>query len=272
MNDQSKILRKTAKFNHKNSNTDKKNASEMLNDSKKPRGEGKIHEYPLDTELVDLFKNILTIEKEKAEKYKKGEKISPVQQTKLDKTKAKIMREIAYPSMANLMVLFSKLAKNPILRKSFRREVRELIGMNGLQKALGHYEGSGPSFVNSFKDNNFAGLLLDIIMSLKYDIEVDSEKKPKDMTEQQRKEAKERLKKEKEKQLKNDYTGFFLYQIQCCIAEPLINMIYSNQGYGNKASKQVADKLIEARDYIPTIINDSIKTKLNPPLHDKISI
>jgi len=272
MNKQSKILRKNAKFTHKNSNTDKKNANEMLKDSKKPRGKGKIHEYSPNSELVELMEDILLIEKEKAKKYKNGEKISPAQQTNLNKTKAKIMREIAYPSMANLMVLFSKLAKNPILRKNLRKEIRELIGMNGLQKALGHYKGSDPSFVDSFKDNNFASLLLDIIMSLKYDIEIDSKKKPKDMTEQQRKEAKERYEKEKEKQLKNDYTSFFLYQIQCCITEPLIYMIYNNQGYGNKASKQVVDELIEARDYVPTIINDSIKTKLNPPSHDKISI
>lgn len=241
MNKQSKVLKKTAESTQKNSNTSKKNAKEMSKDSKKPRGKGKIHEHHPKTELVKLFKYILTIEKEKEEKKKKGEMITDAQKTKLNKTKAKIMREFAYPSMASLMFLFSKLAKHPILRKSFRREVGELIGMDGLQKALGHYEATGPSFENSFKDNNFASLLQNIIMSLQYDIE-------------------------------NDYTIFFLYQIQCCITEPIIDMIYKNQGVGNKASKQVTDKLIEVRDYVPTIINDSIKTKSYSPSHDKISI
>lgn len=241
MNKQSEVLKKTAESTQKNSNTSKKNAREMSKDSKKPRGKGQIHEYHPKTELVELFEYILIIEKEKAKKKEKGKNISPAQQLKLDKAKAKIMRKFAYPSMTNLMFLFSKLAKNPILRKSFRREVRELIGMDGLQKALGHYEATGPSFENSFKDNYFASLLQNITKSLKYDIE-------------------------------NDYTSFFLYQIQCCITEPIIDIIYKNQGVGNKASKQVIDKLIEVRDYVPTIINDSIKTKSHSSSHDKISI
>jgi len=51
----------------------------MSKDSKKPRGKGRIHEYHPKTELVELFKYILTIEKEKAKKKKKGETISPAQ-------------------------------------------------------------------------------------------------------------------------------------------------------------------------------------------------